>query len=464
MFIIYFVLFGGDRMKIESHFSIGKLLKFTFPSIIMMIFTSIYGVFDGLFISNVEGDTAFSAVNFILPYVMLLGTFGYMLGTGGSALIAKTYGEGDKERGNRYFTMIFEALVVIGIVCTVIGYFTVKPVASLLGANEQMLPYCEEYGHILVLFIGFFMIQNAFQAFMAVAEKPNLEFVFIVCAGLVNIFGDYLTICVLHWGVKGAAIATGLSQVVGAVLPILYLIFFRKKTPLNFTKTGFEFKKVLQAASNGLSEMVSNVSMSLVNMLFNAQLMKYIGQDGVTAFGIIMYVSFIFTGVYFGYAIGVAPVISYHYGAKNEPELQSLLKKCLIIYSFFAVILASTAVGLGGPLSSAFIRDNEELTRLCSHAIRLYSIAYYISGFNIFASSFFTDLNNGLISGLISLVRTFAFQIICIYVLPLIFGVDGLWLAVLFSEFFSLIVSFVCFALENKKYHYWKTKKQSAVS
>ena len=426
----------------------------------MMIFTSIYGVFDGLFISNVEGDTAFSAVNLILPYVMLLGTFGYMFGTGGSALIAKTYGEGDRERGNRYFTMIFETLVVIGVICTVIGYFTVKPVAALLGANEAMLPYCEEYGHILVLFIGFFMIQNAFQAFMAVAEKPNLEFIFIVIAGFVNIFGDYLTICVFHIGVTGAAIATGASQVVGAVLPVGYLIIFKKKTPLNFTKNRFEPKKVLQAAGNGLSEMVSNVSMSLVNMLFNAQLMKYIGQDGVTAFGIIMYVSFIFTGVYFGYAIGAAPIISYHYGAKNESELQSLLKKCLIIYSCFAVILASAAIGLGGPLSSAFIRNNEELEALCAHAIRLYSIAYYVSGFNIFASSFFTDLNDGFISGLLSLMRTFVFQIVCIYVLPLIFGVDGLWLSVLFSEIFALFVSILCFVLKNKKYHYWKTKKE----
>jgi putative MATE family efflux protein len=446
----------------QSHFSIKSLLKFTFPSIIMMIFTSIYGVFDGLFISNVEGDTAFSAVNLILPYIMLLGTFGYMFGTGGSALIAKTYGEGDKERGNRYFTMIFETMVVIGILCTVIGFFTVKPVAALLGATDAMLPYCEEYGEILVLFIGFFMIQNAFQAFMAVAEKPHLEFIFIVAAGLVNIFGDYLLIAVFHVGVKGAAIATGASQVVGALLPIGYLVFFKNKTPLNFTKPCFEISKVLNAAGNGLSEMVSNVSMSLVNMLFNAQLMKYIGQDGVTAFGIIMYVGFIFTGVYFGYAIGVSPIISYHYGAKNEEELQSLLRKCLLIYCGFAIILASTAIALGTPLSMAFIRNNEELQLLCAHAIRLYSIAYYLSGFNIFASSFFTALNDGFVSGFLSLMRTFVFQIVSIFVLPLIFGVDGLWLAVLFSEFFALMVSAAFLFLKNKKYHYWKRKNSDS--
>lgn len=450
--------------KVDSHFTVKGLLKYTFPSIIMMIFTSIYGVFDGLFVSNIEGDTAFSAINFILPYIMLLGTFGYMFGTGGSALIAKTYGEGDRHKGNQYFTMIFETLIVIGMISTIVGFFTVRPVAALLGANEEMLPYCEEYGRILVCFIGFFMIQNAFQSFMAVAEKPMLGFIICVIAGLVNIVGDYLLIAVFHLGVRGAAIATGASQVIGAILPILYIIFRKDKTPLNFTSPCFELLPVLKAAGNGLSEMVSNVSMSIINMLFNAQLMKYIGQDGVTAFGIIMYVGFIFTGVYFGYAIGAAPIISYHYGAKNEDELQSLLKNCLIIYSGFALVLASASILLADPLSKAFIHNNAELQQLCGHAIRLYSISYYISGFNVFASSFFTDLNDGFVSGFLSLARTFLFQIVCIYVLPLILGVDGLWISVLFSEFFALIVG-ICFLFgKNKKYHYLKTKEKEALN
>lgn len=448
-------------IKTDSHFSIKSLLKYTFPSIIMMIFTSIYGVFDGLFISNIEGDTTFSAINLIMPYIMLLGTFGYMFGTGGSALIAKTYGEGDRNRGNRYFTMIILTLTGIGILSTLIGFFTVKPVAALLGASEQMLPYCEGYGAILSLFVAFFMLQNAFQSFMAVAEKPHLGFIFCVIAGCVNIFGDYLLIAVFRLGVKGAAIATGASQVIGAILPLGYIIFCKDRTPLNFTSPCFEIKPVLNAASNGLSEMVSNVSMSIINMLFNVQLMKYIGQDGVTAFGIIMYIGFIFTGVYFGYSIGAAPIIAYHYGAKNEEELQSLLKKSLIIYCFFALILATAAILSANLLSNAFIRNNDELQQFCAHAIRLYSIAYYISGFNIFASSFFTDLNDGFVSGLLSLARTFCFQIICIYVLPLIFGENGLWLSVLFSEAFALVVSIFFFVIKNKKYHYFKTKKST---
>ncbi len=444
--------------KIDSHFTIKSLLKYTYPAIIMMIFSSIYGVFDGLFVSNIEGDTAFSAINLILPYVMLLGTFGFMFGTGGSALIAKTYGEGDRHKGNQYFTMIFETLVAIGIVSTLIGFFTIKPVAALLGATEAMLPYCEQYGRILVSFVGFFMLQNAFQSYMSVAEKPILGFLITVIAGVVNIVGDYLLIAVFHLGVKGAAIATGASQIVGAVLPICYLVFFKDMTPLNFTAPCFKIKPVLNAAGNGLSEMVTNVSMSIINMLFNAQLMKYIGQDGVTAYGIIMYVGFIFTGVFFGYSIGVAPIIAYHYGAKNEKELQSLLKNCLIIYAGFALVLASAAILSAPILSKAFIRNNDELEKLCANAIRLYAISYYISGFNIFASSFFTDLNDGLVSGILSLARTFLFQIVCIYVIPLLFGVNGLWLSVLFSESFALLVSIFFFYIKNGKYHYFKKK------
>ena len=446
--------------EINSHFTIRKLLRFTFPSIIMMIFTSIYGVFDGLFISNIVGDTAFAGVNFIMPYIMLLGTFGFMFGTGGSALIAKTYGEGDRERGNRYFTMIIEVLLIIGIICTVVGYFTIKPVAKLLGASEAMLPYCEKYGNILVLFTAFFMFQYAFQSFMVVAGKPMLGFIFCVAAGLTNIIGDYILIAIVKIGVQGAAIATGISQVIGALLPVGYLIFFKGKTPLAFTKPCFEFKPVLKAATNGLSEMVSNVSLSIISILFNSQLMKYMGQSGVTAYGIIMYVGFIFTGVYFGYATGVAPIISFHYGAKNEKELQSLLKNCLLAYIVASIVLSTLSIAIASPLSKAFIRNDDSLQIICANAIRIYSISYYLAGFNIFASSFFTDLNDGFVSGLLSLLRTFVFQIIAIYLMPLLFNETGLWLSVTVSEALALIVCIIFFIIKNKKYHYWPIKEK----
>lgn len=443
-------------VEINSHFTIGKLFKAAIPTVIMMIFTSIYGVVDGLFISNVEGDTAFSGINLILPYVMIFGVFGFMIGAGGSALVSKTYGEGDEKRGNRYFTMLMIVLLFLGIAGTIIGYFTVKPVARLLGANEQMLPYCEIYGSTLMLFITFFMFQNSFQSFMVVARKPMLGFAFTVCAGLTNTLGDFLLIYVFKFGVRGAAIASGLSQIVGATLPLIYLILFKNKTPLHFEKTKLEIKPILSSMSNGLSEMISNVSMSLVNMLFNAQLMKYIGQNGVTAFGIIMYAGFIFTGVYFGYAMGVSSIIAYQYGAKNTKELSSLLKKCLITYGFLAIILSTLAISIAGPLAHIFVRNNQELYELSKMAIRFYCISYYIAGFNIFFSSFFTDLNDGLISGVISFARTCFFQVIAILVFPLIFGSNGLWFAVLFAECCSLVVSLVFLFTKDKKYHYFK--------
>lgn len=423
----------------------------------MLIFSSIYGVVDGLFVSNVVGDTAFSAVNLILPYVMILAVFGFMFGTGGGALISKTYGEGDIHKGNQYFTMIMETILVFGVVCTLIGYFTIEPMAKLLGANEAMLPYVIEYGKLTACFILFLMVQYAFQSLMVVAQKPMLGFFFTVLAGLVNIFGDFLCVYVLKMGVKGAALATGLSQIVGSLLPVLYIIFSKtNSSPLKFTKPCFEIKPIIKASSNGLSEMVTNVSMSLVNMLFNAQLMKYIGQNGVTAFGIIMYVGFIFTGVYFGFATGIAPIIAYQYGAKNYAELRSLFKKSLWIYLGFSLVLASLSIALARPLASAFIRDNEELLSLSTKALRLYSISYYFAGFNIFISSFFTDLNNGFVSGVVSLARTFVFQIIFIYVLPLILGEIGLWLCITFSEILSNFVSLYFVIKKEKTYHYFR--------
>lgn len=443
----------------SKHYKTTDLLKFAFPTIIMMIFVNIYGVVDALFVSNIEGDTAFSGMNLILPYVMLLGTFGYMFGTGGSALISKTYGEGDIKRGNRYFTMLIETLAVIGIICAIVGYFTIKPVSQLFGATQEMLDYCIDYGTIIVIFLPFFIIQNAFQSYMVLANKPNLGFIFCLIAGLTNTLFDFILIYICRLGVIGASIATGISQVVGAILPVSYIILFKNKNQLKFEKTKYEIKPVVDAATNGLSEMVANVSMSLVNILFNAQLMQYIGQNGVTAYGIIMYVGFLFTGVYFGYSVGVAPIIGFQYGAKNNKELQSLLKKSLLIYVGFGIVCASSIIGLARILASAFIRNNEELLNLSTLALRLYSIGYYFSGFNIFLSSFFTDLNDGFVSGVISLLRTLVFQIIAIYVMPLLCGINGLWLSIVVAEILSLFVSFGFLFIKNKQYHYFKEKE-----
>ena len=446
--------------EMNKHFSIPKLLKFTLPTIFMMIFSSIYGVVDGLFISNVEGDTAFSAVNLIIPFIMILGVFGFMFGTGGSALVSKTYGEGDISKGNRYFTMTIILLTIISVTLSIIGFFLIEPISILLGANEAMLPYCISYGRALVPFVVFFSLQYSFQSYMVVAKKQLLNFIFTIIAGLSNIIGDFLLVYVFRFGVIGAAVASGISAVIGSMLPILYLIIFKNKTTLNFVKTKLEFRPLMLSASNGLSEMVSNVSMSLVNMLFNAQLMLYIGQDGVTAYGIIMYVGFIFTGVYFGFAMGVSPLIAYQYGAQNHQELQSLLKKSLTIYIGFSLILSTAAILSSSLLASAFIRDNPTLLEISSNALKLYSISYYLAGFNIFFSAFFTALNNGFVSGFISLARTFIFQVVCIYVLPLIFKETGLWISMAVSELLALCISLFFLFKKKNVYHYFKSKNE----
>lgn len=448
-------------MEMSQHFRKRDLLKFSLPTICMMIVSSIYGVIDGLFISNVEGDTAFSAVNLIIPFVMVLGVFGFMFGSGGSALVSKTFGEGDIQRGNRYFTMNVITLIIISLSMSIIGFFLIEPMSRLLGANEAMLPYCLMYGKALVPFVLFFSLQYSFQSYMVVAKKTLLNFIFTLIAGLTNVLGDFLLVYVFKYGVIGAAIASGISAVIGSILPISYLIIYRHKNTLKFVPTKLEAKALIQSSSNGLSEMVSNVSMSLVNMLYNAQLMLYIGQDGVTAYGIIMYVGFIFTGVYFGFSMSVAPLISYQYGANNNKELQSLLKNSLLIYILFALVLSTAAILSSSLLASAFIRDNDTLLELSSNALKLYSISYYLAGFNIFFSAFFTALNNGFVSGFISLARTFIFQVICIYVLPLIFKEAGLWLSMSVSEVFSLGVSLFFLFKKKDVYHYFNNKKNA---
>lgn len=448
-------------MEMSQHFRKRDLLKFSLPTICMMIVSSIYGVIDGLFISNVEGDTAFSAVNLIIPFVMVLGVFGFMFGSGGSALVSKTFGEGDIQRGNRYFTMNVITLIIISLSMSIIGFFLIEPMSRLLGANEAMLPYCLMYGKALAPFVLFFSLQYSFQSYMVVAKKTLLNFIFTLIAGLTNVLGDFLLVYVFKYGVIGAAIASGISAVIGSILPISYLIIYRHKNTLKFVPTKLEAKALIQSSSNGLSEMVSNVSMSLVNMLYNAQLMLYIGQDGVTAYGIIMYVGFIFTGVYFGFSMSVAPLISYQYGANNNKELQSLLKNSLLIYILFALVLSTAAILSSSLLASAFIRDNDTLLELSSNALKLYSISYYLAGFNIFFSAFFTALNNGFVSGFISLARTFIFQVICIYVLPLIFKEAGLWLSMSVSEILSLGVSLFFLFKKKDVYHYFNNKKNA---
>ncbi len=441
------------KIQLSEHFTYKKLIKFTIPTIIMMIFTSIYGVVDGIFVSNCVGSDAFAAVNLIMPILMIFGTIGFMIGTGGSALVSKTIGEGDKKKANKYFSMLIYLLVITGMVLTIVGLVFIEPMSKLLGADESMLKDCITYGRTIIIFLVVFVLQNCFQSFLIVAEKPTFGLIVSIVTGVTNMILDFLFMYVFRMGVFGAALATGISQLIGGVIPLVYFICNKNGT-LKLVKAKFEWKAIFQSCVNGSSEMLTNLSMSLVNMLYNMQLMKYAGADGVVAYGIIMYVGFIFAGTYLGYSIGTAPIIGYHYGAGNTEELKNLLKKSLKLIAITSLVMTGLAEILSRVLASIFVSYNVELLNMTTKAIRLFSISFIISGFNMFASSFFTALNNGVVSAAISFLRTLVFQVVMIFILPAILGLDGIWLAVVFAEILSLIVSSIFLIKNRKKYQY----------
>ena len=441
------------NIQLSDNFTYSKLIKFTLPTIFMMIFTSIYGVVDGLFVSNVVGSDAFAAVNLIMPIIMIGGTFGFMIGTGGGALVSKTIGEGNIKKAKEIFSMLIYLLIIIGLIIATIGFIFIEPISKALGAEGIILEYCVIYGRILLISLVAFLLQNAFQSFLVVAEKPTMGLVVSIIAGVTNIVLDFLLIVILDMGVVGAGLATCTSQIVGGFVPLIYFIM-KNKSPLRLGKTKLVFGAIGQSCLNGSSEMFTNLSMSIVNMLYNLQLMKYAGAGGVVSYGVIMYVSFIFNGVYIGYSMGLTQVVGYHYGSNNKDELKNLLKKSFVLILIAALVLTSLAQLFSETLAQIFVSYDIDLLNLTTNAIRIFSLSYIISGFNVFASAFFTGLNNGVVSGVISFLRTFVFQIIMIFILPILFNVNGLWMAVIFAEVLALCVSFMCFVKNKTKYEY----------
>lgn len=440
-------------IQLSDHFDYKTLLKFVLPSIVMMVFTSVYGVVDGLFVSNFVGKDAFAAINLIMPLNLIFGGVGFMLGTGGSALIAKTLGEKKPEQANRYFTMMICITIIVSIVLTVVGILIMEPVSIWLGADEAMLPNCILYGRIMMAFIVAFMLQNAFQGFLITAEKPNLGLATTIIAGIINMILDALFIVVFKWGVAGAAIATGISQCVGGIIPLIYFSF-PNKSLLHLSKTKLEAKPIIKACLNGASEMVSSVTSAAIGIIYNFQLLKYAGSNGVASYGVLMYVQFTFTAIFIGYSMGSAPIISYHFGAKNNDELKNLLRKSLIIMGFIGLSMVIGAQLLAIPLSKIFVGYNQTLYNMTIYALRISSISFIIVGINIFASSFFTALNNGGVSAAISFLRTFIFKLAAVLLLPALLGLNGIWWADVTAEAFAFIISFIFLINKRKQYQY----------
>ena len=441
------------NIKLSEHFTYRKLLRFTLPSIVMMIFTSIYGVVDGFFVSNFVGKTPFAAVNFIMPFLMILGTFGFMFGTGGSALVAKELGAGNQERANRFFSLLVYTSMALGVAVTVLGLVFLRPIAAFLGAEGQLLEDCVTYGRIILFANPAFILQMEFQSFFITAEKPQLGLAVTVASGVTNMVLDALFVAVFRWGLVGAAAATALSQAVGGLLPLVY--FFRPNTGLlRLGKTNWDLRALLHTSANGSSELMSNISMSLVGMLYNVQLMKYAGENGVAAYGVLMYVNMIFLAAFIGYSIGTAPVISFHYGAANHEELKSLLRKSFALIMICSAGMVALSLALAEPLSQLFVGYDPSLFELTRRGFLFFSFSFWFAGIAIFGSSFFTALNDGLTSALIAFLRTLVFQIAAVFLLPLIWGIDGVWVSIVVAEAIAVAVTMLLLAVNRKKYNY----------
>lgn len=464
------------QIQLSDHFTYKRLLRFVLSPILMMIFTSVYSVVDGLFVSNYAGNTPFAAANFIYPLIMVLGAVGFMFGAGGTAIVSKTLGEGHKTHANRYFTLVVIVTAVCGVVLAVAGIFSVESIARLMGAEGEMvegdmLYYCVLYARIILMALPFFMLQNLFQSFFITAEKPKLGFIFTVASGVTNIILDALFVAVFGLGLMGAAIATAISQTVGGVAPIVYFAC-KNNSLLRFTKTKWYGRIVAKSCVNGSSELLGNIAMSLVSMIYNAKLMQIGGENAVSAFGVIMYVQFIFVAIFIGYCIGTAPIIGYNFGSQNRSELQNIFKKSMIIMAVVGVAMLALSEGLADVISMLFFNDSmikdgmtsdkiAEVTEqiailrpMTANGLRLYSVCFLFVGFNMFCSSMFTALNNGLISAISSFARTLIFQISCIFVLPLLLGLNGIWLSTVVAELLTVILSAVLFIVNNKRYRY----------
>lgn len=441
------------NIQLSDHFTYGRLLRFTLPSVVMMIFTSVYGVVDGFFVSNYVGKTPFAAINLIMPFLMILGTVGFMVGTGGSALVAVNFGLGKDKKANSIFSMLVYIIIGLGLLFTVLGIILVEPMTRLLGASEEMMPYCVEYGRIILLALTAFMLQNVFQSFLVTAEKPAFGLVVTVVAGLTNMFLDWLFMAVFKWGITGAAAATAIAQMVGGIIPLVYFII-PNKSKLRLGKTQLDGKAIFKTCTNGASEFMSNISLSIVSMLYNFQLMKLAGEDGVSTYGVLMYVNFIFIAAFIGYSVGSAPIVGFHHGAGNHDELKGLLRKSLVIIGMMSLLMFVLAEILARPLGNIFVGYDDELLEMTVHAFRICSLMFIVCGFNIYGSSFFTALNNGLISALISFARTLVFQVLCVLLLPLVFGLNGIWWSVVVSDILALILTVVCVVKNRNRYHY----------
>ena len=443
------------HIQLSDHFTYKKLIAFTVPSVAMMIFTSIYGVVDGLFVSNFAGKTPFAAVNLIFPLLMIASTVGFMFGTGGTAIVSITQGQGQSDKANRYFSLFVYVSFIIGVILASLGIIFMRPLSELLGASGELLENCIVYGRINLVALPFYILQLLFQSFFVAAEKPRLGLLVTVLSGVTNMVFDAVLVILLprEYKLAGAAIATSMSQVVGGIIPIIY--FSRKNNSLlRLTKTSFDSKALVKACTNGSSEFMNNIAMNVVGILYNFQLLRYAGEDGIAAYGVMMYVSFVFASAFIGYSIGTAPIIGYHFGAENSGELKGILRKSLIILCITGLVMVILGEALSAPFAGVFVSYDKELFKLTLSGFRIFALSFLFMGYAIYFSGFFTALGNGLISAIISFLRTLVFQTGAVLLLPILFDIDGIWYSIIVAELMAMVLGFVFLTANRKKYNY----------
>lgn len=444
------------KIQLSNHFNYKKLISFTLPTILMMIFTSIYGIVDGVFVSNFAGDIAFKAINLIMPFLMILATVGFMFGTGGTAVVSNTLGEGDNERANRYFSLLVYVGFAIGLILAIVSFIFMEEIVTLLGGEGNILKDAVMYGRIIVCALPFLILQYIFQSFFVAAEKPRLGLIVIIIAGCTNMLLDAILVLLFPQELKlmGAAIATAFSQLIGGFVPLIY--FSRKNSSiLKLGKTKLEGRVLLKTCTNGASEFMSNISMNIVGMLYNFQLLKYAGDDGIAAYGAMMYIGFIFVAIFIGYSSGVAPIVGYHNGANNFDEKKNIYKKSMTLVLISSVVMTMISFLLARPLSQIFVGYNEELLEMTVHGMEIFSLSYLFMGVAIFGSAFFTALNDGVTSAIISFLRTMVFQLGAVLLLPIIFGgVDGIWYSVVVAELMAFLLTIMFLKIKRSKFNY----------
>ena len=428
------------NIELAGHYGYRRIVRSVLPSIGMVLVVSVYSIVDGFFVANFAGKTGFAAINLTFPAIMMIGSLGLMIGTGGAELVAKIKGEGYPEKANRVFTMLVQFGLSLGVLLGIALTVAAPWVARWLGADEPMMEECVTYLRLNMIGMPGFVLQCAFQSFYMAAERPQLGTLMSIVAGVTNILLDAILVWALGLGVTGAAIATAAGCTVGGLFPVYYFSSRRNKGSLRILPTRILWPYIGKACSNGLSEYVSSISMNIVTLCYNLQLMRYLGEDGVSAYGVVMYIAFIFAAVFLGYNIGITPIIGYHYGAGDIKEQRSLFRKSLTIIGVLGLLMAGTAETFASPLARVFVGYDAALTALTIRAMRIYMLAFLITGINMFVSALFTGLNNGVVSAVASFMRTLVFELACVWMLPALLGIDGIWMSWGIAEVLSLVL------------------------